>query len=295
MPVPFEWGYFPHTRPCFPAQLVSDLCRQANVQGILGSTHASGTQIITELGEEHMRSGHPICYTSADSVFQIAAHEESFGLGRLYEVCSVARKLVDPLRIGRVIARPFVGSSREGFVRTANRRDYAVPPPSPTLLDIASRLGRDVVSVGKIDDIFAHSGTGSVLKANGNAQLFDRTLEGMRGLADGGLLFANFIDFDTLYGHRRDVAGYAASLEEFDRRLPELEQMMAADDLAVITADHGCDPTWSGTDHTREQAPILAIGGPDNDPIGRRATYADVAATVAHHLDLPPPLSGTPF
>lgn len=295
VPVPFDWGYFPRTRPCFPGELVADLCRQADLPGILGSIHASGTEIIAELGEEHMRSGRPICYTSADSVFQIAAHEQSFGLARLYEVCSVARKLVDPPRIGRVIARPFVGSSRTDFVRTGNRRDYSTPPSSPTVLDRASRLGRDVVSVGKIDDIFAHSGTGRVIKANGNAQLFDRTLEGLHGLADGGLLFANFIDFDTLYGHRRDVAGYAVALEEFDRRLPELEQIMGEDDLAIITADHGCDPTWSGTDHTREQVPILVMGGADNGPIGERATYADIAATVAQHLDLPPPLSGTPF
>lgn len=295
VPVLFDWGYFPRTRRCFPAPLVADLCRQAELPGILGGIHASGTQIIAELGEEHMRSGRPICYTSADSVFQIAAHEESFGLARLYEVCSVARKLVDPPRIGRVIARPFVGSSRADFVRTGNRRDYSTPPPSPTVLDIASQFDRDVVCVGKIDDIFAHSGTGRVIKANGNMQLFDRTLEGLQGLADGGLLFANFIDFDTLYGHRRDVAGYAAALEEFDRRLPELEQIMGEDDLAIITADHGCDPTWSGTDHTREQVPILVTGGADNGPIGERATYADIAATVAQHLDLPPPPSGTPF
>jgi phosphopentomutase len=295
VPVPFDWGYFPRTRPCFPSELVAELCRQADLAGILGSIHASGTEIIAELGEDHMRSGRPICYTSADSVFQIAAHEESFGLARLYEVCSVARKLVDPLRIGRVIARPFVGSSRADFVRTGNRRDYSIPPPSPTVLDRASRLGRDVVSIGKIDDIFAHSGTGRVIKANGNAQLFDRTLDGLHGLADGGLLFTNFIDFDSLYGHRRDVAGYAAALEEFDRRLPELEQIMDEDDLAIITADHGCDPTWSGTDHTREQVPILVMGGADNGPVGERATYADIAATVAQHLDLPPPLSGTPF
>jgi phosphopentomutase len=181
------------------------------------------------------------------------------------------------------------------FVRTENRRDYSVPPPSSTVLDIASRQERDVVSVGKIDDIFAHSGTGRTLKANGNTKLFDRTLEGLRALADGGLLFANFIDFDTLYGHRRDVAGYAAALEEFDRRLPELEAIMREDDLAIITADHGCDPTWSGTDHTREQVPILAIGGRDKGPIGGRSTYADVGATVAQHLGLPLPLSGTPF
>jgi phosphopentomutase len=296
VPVTFDWGYFPKTVPCFPSELVDDLCRQADLPGILGNRHASGTEIIAELGAEHMRTGQPICYTSADSVFQIAAHEQSFGLDRLYEVCTVARRLLDPFNIGRVIARPFFGSSPSDFVRTANRRDYAVPPPCPTILDHATAAGRDVISVGKIGDIFAHSGTGRVLKASGNDALFDRTLEGVRSLADGGVLFANFIDFDTIYGHRRDTAGYARALEVFDSRLPEMQAALQSDDLTVITADHGCDPTWHGTDHTREQVPILAFGPSfAGGPIGRRNTFADVAATVAAHLDLPRPTSGAPF
>jgi phosphopentomutase len=296
VPVPFDWGYFPRTQPCFPDELVADLCRRADLPGILGNCHASGTAILTELGEEHMRSGRPICYTSADSVFQIAAHEESFGLARLYTVCEIARVLVDPLRIGRVIARPFVGTGAADFTRTGNRRDYAVPPPSPTILDRATADGRAVVTVGKIADIFAHSGTGCVLKGNGNAALFDRTLEGVTALPDGGLLFANFIDFDTIHGHRRDPAGYAAALEGFDRRLPELEAVLLPHDLVVITADHGCDPTWTGTDHTREQVPILAFGpSVEGRAIGRRSTFADVAATVATHLNIPPTAAGTAF
>jgi len=296
VPVPFDWGYFPRTRPCFPPDLVAELCRRADVSGILGNCHASGTAIIAELGEEHMRTGRPICYTSADSVFQIAAHEESFGLERLYRMCEVARPLVDPLCIGRVIARPFVGTSSKDFLRTGNRRDYAVPPPSPTLLDRATEDGRDVVTVGKIADIFAHSGTGRVLKANGNVALFDRTLEGLASLADGGLLVTNFIDFDTIHGHRRDAAGYADALETFDARLPQLEAALDAGDLVVMTADHGCDPTWAGTDHTREQVPILAFGpSVIAGPIGRRSTFADVAATISAHLGLPPMLVGTPF
>ncbi|MFL4981961.1 MAG: phosphopentomutase [Xanthobacteraceae bacterium] len=296
VPVPFDWGYFPRTRPCFPPDLVAELCRRADVSGILGDCHASGTAIIAELGEEHMRTGRPICYTSADSVFQIAAHEESFGLERLYRVCEVARPLVDPLCIGRVIARPFVGTSSKDFLRTGNRRDYAVPPPSPTLLDRATQDGRAVVTVGKIADIFAHSGTGRVLKANGNVALFDRTLEGLASLADGGLLVTNFIDFDTIHGHRRDAAGYADALETFDARLPQLEAALDAGDLVVMTADHGCDPTWAGTDHTREQVPILAFGpSVIAGPIGRRSTFADVAATISAHLDLPGMLVGTPF
>jgi len=295
-PVTFEWGYFPNTKPCFPRDLVEALCAEAGLPGILGDCYASGTAIIDELGEEHLKTGKPICYTSVDSVFQIAAHEEAFGLERLYEVCKIARRLLDPLRIGRVIARPFVGTPETGFRRTPNRRDFAVPPPSPTILERAASAGRDVVSIGKIADIFAHSGTGRVLKGAGNMAMFDRTLEGFSSLADGGLLFANFVDFDTEFGHRRDVPGYAAALEAFDERLPELFNLMRPGDLLIITADHGCDPTWKGTDHTREQVPILALGlNREPGSIGRRATYADVGATVAKHLGLEPPIAGTSF
>jgi phosphopentomutase len=296
VPVPFEWGYFPHTTPCFPPKLIAGLCERAGLPGILGDCHASGTQIVDELGAEHMRSLRPICYTSADSVFQIAAHEEAFGLDRLYVVCEIARGLVDPLRIGRVIARPFTGSPETGFSRTSHRRDYAVPPPAPTLLDIATAAGRDVVTVGKIADIFAHSGTGRILKGDGNMALFDRALEGLADLADGGLLFANFIDFDTIHGHRRDVAGYARALEDFDRRLPELMGRLRDDDLLVLTADHGCDPTWVGTDHTREQVPVLAWRpGMESRSAGARSTFADIGATVASHLRLSPLDAGTPL
>jgi len=296
VPVPFDWGYFPLAEPCFPDDLIAALCRAVDLPGILGNRHASGTQIIAEFGEQHMLSKRPICYTSADSVFQIAAHEQAFGLERLYEVCKIARRLVDPLNIGRVIARPFVGAAAADFKRTANRRDYSVPPPAPTLLDQASNGGRDVVTIGKIADIFAHSGTGRVLKGDGNMALFDRTMEGLAGLRDGGLLFANFIDFDTIHGHRRDVAGYAAALEAFDARLPELHAALRVDDLVVITADHGCDPTWRGTDHTREQVPVLAFGvSLRGANIGRRQTFADVAVSVARHIDVPPPAAGTLF
>jgi phosphopentomutase len=296
VPVAFEWGYFPRTQPCFPSDLIEALCQRAGLPGILGDRHASGTQIIEELGAEHISSLRPICYTSADSVFQIAAHEQAFGLDRLYQVCEVARELIDPLRIGRVIARPFVGSSPADFRRTANRRDYSVPPPSPTLLDRATADGRDVATIGKIADIFAHSGTGRVFKADGNDALFDRMLEACNSVADRGLLFANFIDFDTIYGHRRDPAGYANALEDFDRRLPELLGRMEPDDLVIVTADHGCDPTWSGTDHTREQVPVLAWSPNIRaESVGRRNTFADVAATVAAHLDLPPFTSGRAF
>jgi phosphopentomutase len=292
VPVPFDWGYFPRSVPCFPPALTDALCARHGLAGVLGNCHASGTEIIDRLGPAHAESGRPICYTSADSVFQIAAHEEQFGLARLYDLCLTARELVDPLAIGRVIARPYTGSPG-AYRRTANRRDYSVPPPGETVLDLASQAGRDVVSVGKIGDIFAHRGTGRLIKGDGNDALFDATLEGVDSLADGGLLVANFIDFDSLYGHRRDVAGYATALEAFDRRLPELLERLRGDDLLVITADHGCDPTHSGTDHTREQVPVLVSGG--GPPIGARNSYADVGATLAAHLELPPPAAGRAF
>jgi phosphopentomutase len=295
VPVPFDWGYFPRTTPCFPQPLIDALCTQAELPGIIGNCHASGTAIIAELGERHMQTGEPICYTSADSVFQIAAHEKTFGLDRLYRVCAIARRLVDPLNIGRVIARPFTGSSRSDFSRTYHRRDFAVPPPAPTILDLAEEDNRDVISIGKIDDIFAHRGTGRNKRGQNNDALFDRTLEALNELADGGLLFANFVDFDTVFGHRRDVIGYAAALEALDIRLPKLLNRLRSDDLLIITADHGCDPTWSGTDHTREQVPILVAGSRPDDLIGRRQSFADVGASIACHLELPPLRHGMPF
>jgi phosphopentomutase len=286
-PVDFEWGYFPETIPCFPAALTDALIAEAGLPGILGNRHASGMDIIAELGAEHIRSGKPICYTSADSVFQIAAHEAYFGLDRLYEVCGIARQLVDPFRIGRVIARPFLGRSATDFVRTANRRDYSVPPPEPTLLDRLVGRGSTVIGIGKIGDIFAHRGVSAEIKAGSNEECFDAILGAMPSLGDGDLIFANLNDFDTLYGHRRDVAGYAAALEEFDRRLPELEALLRDGDLLVLTADHGNDPTFRGNDHTREHVPILALGpGLPTGPIGRRQSLADIGETIAVHLGL---------
>jgi phosphopentomutase len=295
VPVPFEWGYFPRTVPAFPPAMVKSFCAQATLPGILGNCHGSGTEIIARLGLDHLMTSQPICYTSADSVFQIAAHEEMFGLERLYEICAIARRLLDPLNIGRVIARPFTGDAPGNFRRTAHRRDFSVPPPGDTLLDIAHADHRSIISIGKIDDIFAHRGTGHNLKGENNDALFTRMLEGLNRLADGGLLFANFIDFDTLYGHRRDVQGYARALEDFDARLPELLDVLDDDDLLVITADHGCDPTWTGSDHTREQVPILLVNGRTRDPIGARNGFADIGATVARHLELAPTRHGLAF
>jgi len=296
VPVPFAWGYFPDTIPTFPPALTEALIREARLPGILGDKHASGTEIIAELGEEHVRTGKPICYTSADSVLQIAAHEEAFGLERLYEVCAIARRLVDPLTIGRVIARPFLGAGAADFRRTPNRRDYAIPPPEPTLLDRAVAAGRQVLAVGKIGDIFAHRGISKVTKAPNDDAMFDALLAAVDEAGEGDLVFANFVDFDMLYGHRRDVPGYAAALEAFDRRLPELAAVLRPGDLVVITADHGNDPTFRGTDHTREHTPILAFGpGLGAGRIGRRDTFADIGETVAAHLGLAPGRHGTSF
>ncbi|TYC49202.1 phosphopentomutase [Rhodobacterales bacterium] len=296
VPVRFEWGYFPDTVPSFPDELIARICDKAGIPGILGNKHSSGTVILAECGDEHIRTGKPIFYTSADSVIQIAAHEEHFGLERLYDLCEIAREFADPYNIGRVIARPFVGETAETFERTANRRDYSVLPPAPTLLDRLADAGRTVYGVGKISDIFAHQGVGKVLKGAGNDQLFDRTLEAMDQAGDGDMVFANFVDFDMLYGHRRDVPGYAAALEHFDRRLPEMIDKLREGDILILTADHGCDPTWEGTDHTREHVPVIATGaGLEGRGIGGRKTFADIGESVADHLGIDSGPDGTSF
>jgi len=263
---------------------------------LLGNCHASGTAIIEELGEEHIRTGKPICYTSADSVFQIAAHETHFGLERLYAVCQVARELVDAWNIGRVIARPFAGDVPGEFIRTADRRDYTTPPPSPTLLDQLKDSGGEVITVGKVSDIFAGQGVSRSVKASGNMALFDATVDALHEAGDRSLIFTNFVDFDMLYGHRRDVAGYAGAMEALDKRLPELLDMLVPGDLVIATADHGCDPTAPGHDHTREHVPVLAFG-PDVAPValGRRTSFADMGQTLAEHLGLTPLDSGESF
>ena len=296
LPVSFEWGYFPRTEPTFPAELTQAIIREGKLPGILGDCHASGTEIIEKLGEEHIASGKPIVYTSADSVIQIAAHETHFGLERLYDLCRTVRKLADPFNIGRVIARPFVGESRDSFQRTPNRKDFATPPPEPTLLDRLVARGSRVIAVGKIGDIFAHRGISEVRKGIDNMEMFDKALEAMADARDGDLVFANFVDFDTEFGHRRDVAGYAAALEAFDRRIPEAIERLKPGDMLILTADHGNDPTWRGTDHTRERIPILGISpGIAGGNVGLRATFADIGETVAEHLGLPPGRHGTSF
>jgi phosphopentomutase len=295
VPILFDWGYFPPEYPSFPEELIQNLIREANLPGILGNKHASGIKIIGELGEEHIKTGKPIVYTSADSVFQIACHESYYGLQKLYNLCDTVRKLVDPYNIGRVIARPFKGVAGH-FYRTGNRRDIAVPPPSPTLLDKLVEAGREVISIGKIADIYAHRGITQTLKGDGNNALFDALVKTASNAPDGSLTFVNFVDFDMLYGHRRDVMGYAKALEQLDLRLPEFKTLLREDDIAIITADHGCDPTFPGSDHTRENIPVLLFGPKIKSRfIGKRETFADIGQTIAHHLGIKPLETGESF
>lgn len=285
-PVLFDWGYFLAT-PSFPKGLIDEFVKRAELPGILGNKASSGTVILDELADESVRTGKPIVYTSADSVFQIAAHEEAFGLERLYKICKIARELVDEYNIGRVIARPFTGTSGN-YARTKNRHDYSVPPHEKTLLDELKDAGGEVIAIGKIGDIFAHRGiTKEVPPSSGLMDLFDATLNETKIAPDRSLIFTNFVDFDMVYGHRRDIAGYAHALEEWDARLPEFEKLLKPGDVAIITADHGCDPTFAGTDHTREYIPVLVFGpGIKSGSIGRRETFADIGQSLAKHFGL---------
>jgi phosphopentomutase len=298
VPVDFDWGYFPEasaSAPSFPPELTAALQQQSGVPGFLGDCHASGTEIINRLGDLHLASGKPILYTSGDSVLQIAAHETGFGLERLYALCELAFKLVAPYNIGRVIARPFIGADGN-YTRTAHRHDYAVPPPGPTLLDHVKDGdgGGEVIALGKVGDIFANQGISRQIKADGNMALFDALLKVMDEAQDGALVFVNFVDFDQSYGHRRDVAGYADALLAIDARLPEFIAKMKLGDLAVITADHGCDPTMAGSDHTREQIPMLFFGpGIAPRALGISSSFCDIGQTLAQHLHVAPLAHGT--
>ncbi len=295
VPVLFDWGYFSPTYPSFPKALLDEVVKRANLPGVLGNVHASGTEIIAELGDEHVASGKPIVYTSADSVFQIAAHEESFGLQRLYDLCEITRELVDQYNIGRVIARPFVGKSGN-YRRTGNRHDYATPPPSPTLLDELVKANGSVIAIGKVADIYANHGITKSVRADGNDALFKTFLQEINLAPDNSIVFVNLVDFDMLYGHRRDVIGYAKALEDLDAAIPLLEAALKPNDMVVITADHGCDPTWPGSDHTREYVPVIAFGPSiKSGPIGKRDSFADIGQSIASHLGLPPLKFGKSF
>ena len=286
LPVPWEWHYFPDVSKSFPPALVAQLAAFAGTDEILGNCHAPGTAIIEEFGAQHIKTGFPICYTSADSVLQIAAHEESFGLQRLLDLCENMAPIAHEMKVGRVIARPFVGDAQSGFTRTTNRRDFAITPPAPVLSNWVQDSGARVYAVGKIGDIFSMTGFDEVRKGS------DETLMGHLGdlvesAEDGSLTFANFVEFDSLYGHRRDVSGYARALEWFDAEIGKLLGQLRDGDLLVLTADHGNDPTWVGTDHTRERAPVL-VAGQGAGSLGQIG-FRDVAGLVARHLGVTVP------
>jgi phosphopentomutase len=271
----------------FPHSILDRFIAATGVPGVLGNIPASGTEIIKDLGEEHVKSGKPIVYTSGDSVFQIAAHEETIPLARLYEICETARRILDgEHKVGRVIARPFLGAPGN-FYRTENRHDYAVPPPRANLLPALKEDDLDVVCIGKIASIYDSMGVTEDLTAKNNQQSIDQTIYALKQ-DSRGLIFSNLVDFDMLYGHRRDTEGYAKALEHFDSSLPQIEAAMRADDLMILTADHGNDPTFPGTDHTREYAPLLVYGKSARRGVklGTRGSLADIGQTIAENFGL---------
>lgn len=290
------WGHFPPQYPSFPTELIEKICQEGGIDGILGNKAASGTVIIQELGEEHLQSGKPIFYTSADSNIQIAAHEEKFGLERLYALCEVAYKHVQPYNIGRIIARPFISEKNGSFTRTKNRRDFTAQPFGKTLLDKLKQNGNNVIAIGAINDIYAHRGITNGIHGSGLKDLWELTLKQVKTAPENSLIFTNFEDFDMLWGHRRDVKGYAEGLEYFDSRLPEIIPHLQKDDLIFITADHGNDPTYKGTDHTREQVPVIMFGhNVTAENIGQRQTFADLGQTIAAYFGIEPFEHGTSF
>lgn len=287
LPVPWDWHTFPKETPSFPKEISALTAELAGTDGILGNCHASGTEILEALGQEHFRTGKPICYTSVDSVFQIAAHEEHFGLERLLKLCEDLAPHLHAMRVGRVIARPFVGT--EGaFKRTKNRRDYALTPPGKVLTNWVHDAGRPVHAIGKIGDIFSMQGIDTVTKGTDDELMRDLAHQ-VDHAPEGGLVFANFVEFDSLYGHRRDVSGYARALEWFDAEIGPVLARLRPGDLMILTADHGNDPAWPGTDHTRERVPVLAAGCGEKT-IGL-VDFTSVAAAISEHLSVAYPQS----
>lgn len=280
----------------FSEEIIEEFKKRANVKGILGNVVASGTQIIEELGEEHVKTGYPIIYTSADSVFQIAAHEDVISVEKLYEMCQVARDmLVDKWAVGRVIARPFIGEA-QNFKRTSNRRDYSLDPFNKTMLEYLKENNLEVAAVGKIEDIYNRKGITSAVHTKNNMDGVDKTLEYMDTVKEG-LIFTNLVDFDMLYGHRNDPKGYGKALEDFDNRLQEIYSKMTDEDIFIITADHGCDPTTSSTDHSREHIPVL-VYGKNVKPgvnIGTRERFSDIGKTILDFFNVKNELVGDSF
>jgi len=276
---------FPLYPEGFPDEIIREFIRRTGVTGVLGNKPASGTVIINELGSEHLSTGFPIVYTSGDSVFQIAAHNDTIPLETLYHYCEEAREMCNKHRIGRVIARPFIGAAGN-FTRTADRRDYPMLPPSPTILDLIGNSGHVVTGIGKIEDIYARQGVPRAIHTKHNREGME-VLQKELSITGEGLIFVNLVDFDMVYGHRRNPEGYSESLEQFDRMLGEFMGSMAPEDLLMITADHGCDPTFKGTDHTREYVPILIFGdGLSAGDLGVRDTFSDIGITTLEHLGI---------
>lgn len=296
-PVNFDWGYFTAHDNSFPQELLDKIVARSEITGYLGNCHASGTTIIANLGDEHIKTGKPIFYTSADSVFQIACHEEHFGLDNLYKLCQIAREELEPYNIARVIARPFTGDNAANYARTKNRKDYSVLPSAPTVLDVCKENNGEVVAIGKIGDIYAHQGTTVEIKASGLPELTDKTIDAIKtyNSAKPTYIMTNLVDFDMNFGHRRDVVGYKEALEYFDTRIPELIASLDSNDILLFTADHGCDPTWPGSDHTREHIPLFGYYQGKAIDIGIRETFADIGQTIATHLNLPKLNFGTAF
>ncbi len=281
LPVTWDWHYFKDKTNSFPTEIINLICQIAQVDGILGNKHASGIRIIEEFGQSHVETSMPICYTSADSVFQIAAHETVFGLDRLYDLCEKLSPAIHNLNVGRVIARPFGGSKEEGWERTKNRRDYAMLPPSSVLTDWVKASGGKTYAIGKIGDIFSMRNIDSNVTGT-DWDLMQQLQKHIEFAEDGSLIFANFVEFDSLFGHRRDPIGYAKALEWFDTGIADVVRNLLEDDLLIVTADHGNDPTWSGTDHTREQVPVLLLG--KTDFIQSGIELSDVATLASKHL-----------
>ena len=282
----------------FPKELIEEFKKEAGLEGILCNEVGSGTEILKRYGEEHMKTRYPIIYTSADSVFQIEAHEAIISLKRQYEICEIARKICDKpeYNIGTVIARPFVGTNAENFTRTYNRKDFESNTFGKTMLDVLKENGKDVISIGKIVDLFSGRGITKAMRTQGNEDGIDKTIEELKNNTEG-LIFTNLVDFDMLYGHRNNIEGYARALEYFDRKLPEIMENMKETDMLIITADHGNDPSTPSTDHSREYIPIVIYGKhvKANTNIGTRTTYADIGATILDILDMPLLQTGKSF
>lgn len=281
----------------FPKELIDEFIRKTGVKGVLCNEVGSGTEILKRFGEEHIRTGYPIIYTSADSVFQIAAHEDVISVNKLYEICKIAREILNKpeYNVGTVIARPFVGDNKDNFTRTYNRKDFESETFGRTMLDVIKENGKEVIAIGKIQDLFSGRGMSKMIHTNGNADGIEKTIEEMKKDTEG-LIYTNLVDFDMLYGHRNNIEGYAKALEYFDSKLPEIISNMKETDILVITADHGNDPSTPSTDHDREYVPILVYGKQVKEgiDIGIRSTFADISATILDILNMEQ-LEGTSF